>query len=45
LPASIVAIVLGREINRRLHGRSFIRFVHVGLIAIGATLLVQALRR
>jgi len=45
LPASLVAIVLGREINRRLQGRSFIRFVHVGLIAIGATLLAQAMRR
>ena len=45
LPASLVAIVLGREINRRLHGRSFIGLVHVGLIAIGVTLLAQALRR
>ena len=45
LPASLVAILLGREINRRLHGRSFIRYVHVGLIAIGAILLVQALGR
>jgi uncharacterized membrane protein YfcA len=45
LPASLVAIVLGREINRRLQGRSFIGLVHVGLIAIGLTLLAQALRR
>ena len=44
LPASLVAIVLGREINRRLHGDGFVRLVHVGLIAIGVTLLVQAIR-
>ena len=44
LPASLVAIVLGREINRRLHGNRFVRLVHVGLIAIGVTLLVQAIR-
>ena len=40
----IPAIFLGRAINRRLHHHAFLRFVHAGLIAIGATLLVQAVR-
>ena len=31
-------------INRRLHGHTFLKYVHVGLIVIGATLLVQAVR-
>jgi hypothetical protein len=38
------AIVLGRAANHRLHGDAFLKFVHVGLISIGATLLVQAIR-
>jgi uncharacterized membrane protein YfcA len=36
------AIFLGRVVNRRLNGRPFVRYVHVGLIAVGLTLLVQA---
>jgi uncharacterized protein len=43
LPAVMVAIFLGRFINRRMHGPSFLVYVHVGLTAIGAMLLVQAL--
>jgi uncharacterized membrane protein YfcA len=45
LPLAAVAIVLGRAINRRLHGQRFVLYVHAGLIVIGATLLVQALAR
>jgi uncharacterized membrane protein YfcA len=41
----IPAIFLGRAINRRMHSNAFLRFVHAGLILIGATLLVQAVRR
>lgn len=43
LPAVIPAIFVGRMLNRRLHPRYFLRIVHVGLIGIGITLLVQAL--
>jgi uncharacterized membrane protein YfcA len=40
----IPAILVGRGANRRLHGAAFLKTVHVGLILIGATLLVQAVR-
>lgn len=42
LPWTIAAIVLGRAANRRLERRSFLRYVHVGLIVVGVVLLVQA---
>ncbi|HVX40421.1 MAG TPA: sulfite exporter TauE/SafE family protein [Gemmatimonadaceae bacterium] len=44
LPAVLLAIPVGRGINRRMHSRRFLRYVHVGLIAVAAALLVQALR-
>ena len=40
LPA-VAAIFLGRAINQRLKGRSFVVYVHVGLILIGVALLLQ----
>ena len=43
LPLTLAAVLLGRVINRGLHGRSFLMYVHIGLVVIGATLLVQAL--
>jgi uncharacterized membrane protein YfcA len=43
LPAVVVAIFLGRAVNRRMSGRSFLRYVHAGLIVIGVTLLAQSL--
>jgi uncharacterized membrane protein YfcA len=45
LPAAGASIVLGRLVNRLLAGRSFLGFVHVLLIAIGVTLLIQSLLR
>jgi len=42
LPVVAASIVLGRMVNRRLAGRSFTRYVHIALILIGATLLVQS---
>jgi hypothetical protein len=42
LPAVIPAIFVGRILNRRLHPRRFLLYVHVGLIGIGVILLVQA---
>lgn len=44
LPVVLVAVVTGRAINRRMHGPRFLLFIHVGLIVIGAILLVQALK-
>ncbi len=45
LPAAVVAIFLGRAINRRLQSRAFLRYIHGGLILIGLLLLTQALAR
>jgi uncharacterized membrane protein YfcA len=42
LPGVLVAIFLGRAINRRMHDRRFISYVHIGLIAIGTILLIKA---
>jgi uncharacterized membrane protein YfcA len=43
LPALIPALVLGTLINRRLRGDLFLRIVYVGLVIIGAVLVVQSL--
>jgi hypothetical protein len=45
LPLTLVAIFLGRAINRLMEGRSFLRYVHVGLLVVGAVLLIQAVNR
>lgn len=45
LPFIIVAVFLGRAINRRLSSGRFVLFVHAGLIAVAAVLLAQALSR
>ena len=42
LPLVILATLLGRAINRRLHAHHFIFYIHCGLIAVGTVLLVQA---
>jgi hypothetical protein len=42
LPAVGAAIFLGRAANRRMDGRSFLLYVHLGLIGVGAVLLGQA---
>jgi len=44
LPVVLVAIFVGRAINRRIRGDRFLFYIHVGLTVIGAVLLVQALR-
>jgi hypothetical protein len=44
LPLVIVAILLGRAMNHRMRGNAFLKFVHVGLLLIGTTLLLQAIR-
>jgi uncharacterized protein len=45
LPVAVAAIVLGRIINRRLTDRSFLLYVHVGLLLIGIILLIQSVIR
>jgi uncharacterized membrane protein YfcA len=43
LPLVLAAIFLGRAVNRRMSGRTFLLYVHLGLIAVGTTLLSQSL--
>lgn len=43
LPVIVVAILLGRELNRRLTGRAFLIYIHLGLIAVGTVLLIQSI--
>jgi uncharacterized membrane protein YfcA len=43
LPAALPAIFLGRVLNHRLRGKSFLRYVYCGLGGIGAVLLIQAI--
>lgn len=45
LPAVIPAVLLGRRLNRRLRGAAFFKYVHVGLLLIGALLVVFTLMR
>ena len=42
LPVVLAAVYLGRLLNRRMDGRRFFLYVHVGLIVIGAILLIQS---
>lgn len=44
LIAAIPATLLGGVINRRLRGDAFLRYVYIGLICIGVSLLLQAVR-
>jgi uncharacterized protein len=41
LAPALVAILVGRGLNRRMKDTSFLRYVHVGLILIGAVLLSE----
>jgi uncharacterized membrane protein YfcA len=45
LAPALAAIFLGRAVNRRLKGHHFLTYVHVGLIAVGMALLIQAVYR
>ncbi len=45
LPPALAAILLGRVVNRRMKGPSFLRYVHGGLLAVGTMLLAQSLWR
>jgi uncharacterized membrane protein YfcA len=43
LPATFLGVYLGREINHRLHGETFFKYLYIGLAGIGALLLAQAI--
>lgn len=43
LPLTISAILLGRFINHRMAGESFLKYMYIGLIGIGSLLLFQAI--
>jgi uncharacterized membrane protein YfcA len=43
LPVTLPAVFLGRIINHRLHGDVFLKYVYLGLVGIGALLLIQAI--
>jgi uncharacterized protein len=45
LPGIVVAVAIGRALNRRFDGGTFLRFVYAGLIVIGASLTAQGLIR
>jgi len=45
LPVALPAIYIGRVINHRLRGDSFLRYVHFGLIGVAVLLLIQAVRQ
>ena len=45
LPAVLAAVFLGRAVNQRMTGRSFLLFVHAGLVLVGGMLLYQALSK
>jgi hypothetical protein len=40
--AGAISILLGRAIHHRLKDRRLLVYVHIGLIAVGVTLLAQA---
>jgi uncharacterized membrane protein YfcA len=44
LPILLPAVLLGRVINHRLREEVFRKYIYIGLAAIGAVLMVQAIR-
>lgn len=44
LPVTLPALFFGRALNHRMQGESFLKYVYLGLIAIGILLLFQAIR-
>ena len=42
LPLTLLAVLLGRVINHRMHGETFLKYIYLGLVGIGLLLLVQA---
>lgn len=44
LPAALPAILLGRVVNHRLRGETFLKYVYLGLICVGGLLLIQSMK-
>lgn len=44
LPVTFLGVYLGRVINHRLQGEAFFKYLYLGLAAIGALLLAQAIK-
>jgi uncharacterized membrane protein YfcA len=44
LTVTLPAIFLGRFLNRRMQGETFLKFVYASLICVGVVLLIQAVR-
>ncbi len=42
LPVMLPAIFIGRVVNHRMHGESFLKYVYAGLACIGVVLFMQA---
>jgi uncharacterized membrane protein YfcA len=45
LPVALAAILLGRLANRRMNHRSFLVYIHCGLVVVGVALFLQAMWR
>jgi uncharacterized membrane protein YfcA len=45
LPVLLPAVWLGRAVNHRLHGDTFLKYVYVGLAGIGAVLLAESVHK
>ncbi|MGA8144236.1 MAG: sulfite exporter TauE/SafE family protein [Candidatus Acidiferrales bacterium] len=45
LPVVLPTIFLGRFLNHRLRGDTFLKYIHAGLVCVGIVLLIQALRK
>lgn len=43
LLATLLAVFLGRVINHRLQGEAFLKYIYLGLVGIGAILVVQSI--
>lgn len=45
LPGIVIAVLIGRMVNRRIRGDSFFQYVYIGLTTIGFVLIYQAFFR
>jgi uncharacterized protein len=43
LPVTLPAVFVGRVINHRLQGEAFLKYIYLGLVGIGALLVIQAI--
>lgn len=43
LPGILIAILIGRAVNRRLRGEAFFRYVYAGLVIVGTILIGQGI--